>query len=296
VIQGYHLLMLDDYTQLLKPVLALAQQAGAAVMQIYNQDAKTEVTLKADHTPLTTADVRSHEILTAGLQQLTPGIPVLSEESVPVPFAERKKWQQYWLIDPVDGTTEFIERTGEFVINIALIEGHVPVLGMIYVPISNIAYEATRGCGAFKHTAEGTYEFISSRPSPHPNPPPCSSTREGTGGDGRVGVTVTVSRRYGQGTRKLLEQFANYELLLRGSALKFGLLAEGSADVYPRLGPTSEWDTAAGQCILEEAGGKVVDFFGAPLRYNTKDSLENPAFIAMGDATLTLPSPTSGRG
>ena len=257
---------LDDYTHLLKPVLALAQHAGAAVMQIYNQEIKTEVTLKADRTPLTAADLCSHEILTAGLQQLTPGIPVLSEESVALPFAERKKWQQYWLIDPIDGTTEFIEHTGEFVINIALIEGHVPVFGMIYVPVSKIAYEATRGCGAFKHTAEGAYEFIRGRAMPEQDK-----------------VIVTVSRRHGNGTRRFLERFNNHELLLRGSALKFGLLAEGSADIYPRLGPTSEWDTAAGQCILEEAGGKVVDFSGAPLRYNTKDSLENPAFIAVGD-------------
>jgi 3'(2'), 5'-bisphosphate nucleotidase len=259
--------MLDDYTHLLKPVLALAQQAGAAVLQIYHQEVKIEVTLKADHTPVTAADLKSHEILVAGLQKLTPGIPVLSEESAMVPFAQRQTWQQYWLIDPVDGTAEFIEGTDEFVINIALIENHTAVLGMIYAPVTKIAYEATRGCGAFKHTAEGTYEFIKTRAISDP-------------------MIIALSRRHGNGTRKFLERFGHYELLLRGSALKFGLIAEGSADIYPRSGPTSEWDTAAGQCILEEAGGQVVDFAGVPLRYNTKDSLENPQFVALGDAQV----------
>ena len=267
VIQGYDSFMIDDYTHLLKPVLALAQKAGEAVLQIYNQEVKTAVTLKADRTPVTAADLASHDILVAGLQKLTPGIPVLSEESAAIPFAERQHWQQYWLIDPVDGTMEFIEGTDEFVINIALIEKHTAVLGMIYAPVTKIAYEATRGCGAFKHTAEGTYEFI--------------KTREMTNS-----IIIALSRRHGNGTRKFLERFGNYELLLRGSALKFGLLAEGLADIYPRLGPTSEWDTAAGQCILEEAGGQVVDFSGVPLQYNTKDSLENPPFIAVGDGKL----------
>lgn len=294
MIQGYHLLMIDDYTLLLKPILALAQQAGAAVLKIYEQEVKATVTLKADRTPVTAADLMSHEILVQGLQKLTPGIPILSEESAALSFAERQRWRQYWLIDPVDGTTEFIEETGEFVINIALIEDHTPVLGMIYAPVSKVAYEATRGCGAFKHSANGTYEFIKTRIR-------FDKTRGGAEADvfprtacehGKVlqrqdpeqqNLIVTLSRRYGKGTREFLQHFGNYELLLRGSALKFGLLAEGAADVYPRLGPTSEWDTAAGQCILEEAGGQVVDFEGKPLRYNTKDSLENPPFVAMGD-------------
>ena len=260
--------MINDYTQLLKPVLALAEQAGEAVMKIYTQAVKTDVCLKADHTPVTAADLISHEILTKGLQLLTPGIPVISEESAAQPFTERQTWRQYWLIDPVDGTTEFIEGTDEFVINIALIEDHIPVLGMIYAPVSKIAYEATRGCGAFKHSPEGTYEFLNSRALPQNS------------------VTLVLSRRHGKRTSEFLERFEPYELLQRGSALKFGLLAEGRADIYPRLGPTSEWDTAAGQCIVEEAGGQVVDFSGQPLRYNTKDSLENPPFIALGDAQV----------
>lgn len=256
--------MINDYSKLLRPVYDLAVQAGAEILDLYEKN-NTEVDIKADNTPVTEADLAANKIIVDGLKKLTPDIPILSEEFTATPFEQRQQWQQYWLIDPLDGTKEYIERTGEFTVNIALIDNHEPVLGVVLAPHLGIGYEACRGCGAFKRTADDTYDFIQTRSRPE-----------------NV-VVVTISRRHGKRSGELLQRFGDYELLHRGSALKICLLAEGVADVYPRLGPTSEWDTAAGQCVLEEAGGRLMDFDGNELRYNTKAELLNPEFLAVGD-------------
>ncbi len=192
-------------------------------------------------------------------------MPIISEESIELPFTERKKWHQYWLIDPLDGTKEFIERTDEFTVNIALIENEKPILGIVYAPALGIGYQACRGCGAFKYSDGGAYEFIQTRPY--------SSTE----------TVIAISRRHGKRAQDYFARLAHYKLYYCGSALKICRVAEGIADIYPRLGKTSEWDTAAGQCVLEEAGGKIIDLQGRELRYNTKPSLLNPEFMAIGD-------------
>jgi 3'(2'), 5'-bisphosphate nucleotidase len=256
--------LIEDYSQLLRPVYELAEQAGQAIVKLYNKD-NANVNLKADNTPVTEADLVANRIIVEGLKKLTPNTPILSEEFAEVAFSERESWQQYWLIDPLDGTKEYIERTDEFTVNIALIDQHEPVLGVVLAPVKGIGYEACRGCGAFKRGTQGMYHFIQTRTRPEEL------------------LTITISRRHGKRATELLQRFGDYEVLHRGSALKICLVAEGVADIYPRLGPTSEWDTAAGQCILEEAGGRLMDFQGQEIRYNTKASTLNPEFMAVGD-------------
>ncbi len=256
--------MLEDYSHLLRPVYQLAEEAGDAIMKIYRAD-NASVEIKADNTPVTSADIAANKVIVAGLKKLTPDIPIISEEFAHIPFEERSRWQQYWLIDPLDGTKEFIDRTGEFTVNIALIDNHEPVLGVVYSPESGEGYEACRGCGAFKRTATDTYDFIQTQAKPAAH------------------TTVTISRRHGKFTNETLQRFGEHSVEYRGSALKICLVAEGVADIYPRFGPTSEWDTAAGQCVLEEAGGRLMDLQGKELRYNTKDCILNPEFAAVGD-------------
>lgn len=256
--------MLQDSSRLLKPLLSLAQQAGVAILEIYRED-NPEIEIKSDNTPVTKADLRANEVIVQGLQDLTAEIPIISEELKESPFVERKKWSQYWLIDPLDGTKEFIERTDEFTVNIALIENEKPILGIVYAPALGIGYQACRGCGAFKYSDGGMYEFIQTRPYV------------------AAETVITVSRRHGKRVENYFAGLPHYKLHYCGSALKICQVAEGVADIYPRFGKTSEWDTAAGQCVLEEAGGKIIDLQGSELRYNTKPSLLNPEFMAIGD-------------
>ena len=242
-----------DLTGLLPRAAALAREAGHNVLAIY-QDQNPQVDYKQDHSPVTQADVVSHQILTRGLTDLEPHWPVVSEESAEIPFEERRGWRHFWMIDPLDGTREFLDRTGEFTVNIALIEDDHPVLGVIYAPVMDTLYFATRGAGSY-----------------------------------RVNGTVTTPSRVAPARRKRLVVSRRHastqdtsnsgECLVMGSSLKFCLIAEGAADVYPRSGPTMEWDTAAAQCILEEAGGSVTDLAGNRIRYN-KPSLRNPGFVA----------------
>ncbi|MFO1433109.1 MAG: 3'(2'),5'-bisphosphate nucleotidase CysQ [Candidatus Competibacteraceae bacterium] len=250
---------------LLGPVTALATEAGARILEIYGT--AFQVDEKEDNSPLTAADLASHKAIVAGLQQLTPEIPILSEESAGIPFAERQCWERFWLVDPLDGTKEFIKRNGEFTVNIALVEGHEPVLGVVQIPVKGLCYFAARGQGAFRQETGRTVERIEVSPL-------------GTGP-----VRVVGSRSHGG---KRLEEFVarlgDHTLVSIGSALKFCLVAEGKADIYPRLGLTSEWDTAAAQCIVEEAGGRVIAVSGERLAYNTKESLLNPYFLVVGDA------------
>jgi len=251
---------------LLSDIITLARQASAKILEVYHSDFSAH--LKADKTPVTAADLASQEILVKGLRQLTPDLPIVSEESVATPFAERKQWQKYWLIDPLDGTKEFLEKNGEFTINIALIKNHQPVLGVLFAPVLDCCYFAARGEGAFKQEGNNAPQVIHAKPY--------------QGGK----ITIASSRRHGmEKLQNFLQQFEEYAVINSGSALKFGLIAEGKADIYLRLGPTSEWDTAAGQCILEAVGGAVLDLSGEPFRYNMKESLINPEFLAVGDNT-----------
>lgn len=235
-------------------------------MQVYARDFRVDE--KADSSPLTDADLRSQKVILAGLGDLTPGVPVLAEEAeaAEVAFEERSRWTQYWLVDPLDGTREFVSRNPEFTVNIALVREHRPVLGVVHVPAQLLDYDACEGAGAFRQAANSPREQI--RVSPKAASP--------------VRVVGSKSHR-GDSLDGLLARLGPHELKPVGSSLKLCLVAEGAADFYPRLGPTMEWDIAAAQAVLECAGGHVIDLDGKPLRYNTRASLVNPHFIAYGD-------------
>ena len=252
---------------LLGPAIEIAKQAGRRIMEIYESGFSVEH--KEDQTPLTEADTAAHQIIDTGLRALTPDIPILSEESADIPYAERTRWPRYWLVDPLDGTREFIKRNGEFTVNIALVDGQEAVLGIVYAPVLGIYYYACRGQGAYKRDAM--------------NEPVRIHVRERQ--EGRIIVAGSRSHRGGS-LDEFLAKLGDYELIPMGSALKSCLVAEGKADIYPRLGPTSEWDTAAAQCVVEEAGGHITDTATRPLRYNTKDSLLNPYFFAFGGGSV----------
>ncbi len=251
---------------LLKEANKIALDAGRQILKIYETDFSVEH--KDDKSPLTAADMASHNTIVAALKQLTPDIPVLSEESATIPFDERSSWSRYWLIDPLDGTREFVKRNGEFTVNIALIhEGRVE-LGVVHVPVTGLTYSACAGGGAFKSLPGQAAQAIHVRPLPM----------------GPLAVAGSRSHS-GDSLLKFLDQLGPHELVSMGSSLKICLVAEGVADLYPRLGLTSEWDTAAAQCVVEEAGGQVTGLDMQQLRYNTKDSLLNPHFFVFGDAS-----------
>lgn len=252
-------------SSLLPDVVFIAKQAGKQILNHYHGNFKVEY--KLDNSPITVADIAAHEFICQALSRLTPKIPILSEELKTASFVERRRWQRYWLIDPLDGTKEFLEKNGEFTVNIALIEKNMPILGVVYAPVFDFCYFAEDKCGAFKQVAEQ---------APVSLPP--SSWRKNSP------ITMVVSRRHGvELLQSFFQQFPALNLIRCGSALKFCWLAEGFADLYPRFSPTCEWDTAAGQCILKEVGGTVIDYQGQILRYNTADSLCNTAFLAAGD-------------
>lgn len=259
----------EELGDLIPHVVELARAAGERILAIY--ETEFDVTHKGDASPLTAADLAAHEAIVAGLSRLTPHWPVLSEESAAIPFSERRTWYRYWLVDPLDGTREFVKRNGEFTVNIALIEDHRPVLGVIQVPVTGLIYQAARGLGARKHEPGEAPVAIHTRPLSPEGP-----------------IVVAGSRSHGN---PKLERFLaalgrETEVFPMGSSLKSCLVAEGKADLYARLGPTSEWDTAAAQAIVEEAGGVVMDLAGEPLAYNTKDGLLNPHFLVAGDPTV----------
>ena len=250
---------------LLPDVIKLAHRAGREILEVYNTD--FSVDQKGDDSPLTAADLASHQSLCQGLATLTPELPVFSEESATIPFATRSGWQQYWLIDPLDGTREFIKRNGEFTVNIALIEGHQPVLGVVHIPVSGDTYYAARGYGAFLQKPGKTVKPIHVRKT-------------------SPGAFVVAGSRSHATERQIrfLEILGdNIKMHAIGSSLKFCLVAEGSVDLYPRFGPTSEWDTAAAHCLVEEAGGIVTDLKFRPLEYNQKESVINPDFLVIAD-------------
>lgn len=248
---------------LLDEALALAQRAGQAILEVYESD--FAVTHKEDETPLTQADLASHRLILDALDQLTPRLPCLSEEAADIPHATRRTWSQYWLIDPLDGTREFVKRNGEFTVNIALVEDHRPVLGVIHAPVLGLTYGAARGCGAFRLDATRRTP-IRTRALP-------------------AMPAFLVSRSHRDAALDgILARAPRHEAIGKGSSLKFCLIADATADFYPRLGPTSEWDTAAGQCIVEQAGGAVWRLPQlTPLGCNEKESVLNPSFAVVGD-------------
>jgi len=257
---------MKSLSNLLPGVRAIAEDAGEAIMQVYSRE--FEVEDKADDSPLTEADLAAHRIIVAGLEALTPSTPCLSEEGEAVEFETRRGWSRYWLIDPLDGTREFVKKNGEFTVNIALIEDGEPVLGVVHAPVQKRSWIGARGVGAEKITE-------------HDSAP----LRTAVADPSRPRLLVSKSHNNDE-TRALLERFDDYEALSVGSSLKFCVVAEGAADFYPRLGPTSEWDTAAAHAVLLEAGGNMVDTAGKPLRYNQKESILNPHFLAFGDSKI----------
>jgi 3'(2'), 5'-bisphosphate nucleotidase len=253
---------------LLEPLVDVARRAGEEILAVYASGAAapTAVIAKADNSPLSEADLRSHHLIVAALAALTPATPVLSEEAADTSFEQRRSWERYWLVDPLDGTREFLSRNGEFTVNIALIEGHAPVLGVVHAPVTGVTYIGVAGEGAWRQGARGD-------PRQPIHAAPCSATP----------LRVVGSRSHrGASLDAFLARVGAHALLEMGSSLKLCLVAEGAADVYPRLGPTSEWDTAAAHAVLAAAGGAVSDLAGMPLRYNTRAELRNPFFVAYG--------------
>ena len=255
---------------------AIVKEAGAAILEVYNTD--FEVQTKGDESPLTQADLAAHRVIVAGLEALSPQIPIISEESAPPPFAERAGWQRYWLVDPLDGTKEFVNRNGEFTVNIALIDGSEPVFGIVGVPVQEKVY-----VGDVRQTNPDQRAYVLHKGTSHPLQVQRQNDRQGP-------LRVVASRNHG-GERleaylsEIDALFAGCERTPVGSSLKLCVLAEGGADIYPRLGLTSEWDIGAAQAVLTAAGGGVYTQDGAVLPYNTKDSLLNPEFLAVADGS-----------
>ncbi len=255
-----------DLAGLVEPVKAIARDAARRILDIYLGG--FTVTKKADQSPVTEADMIAHDCILAGLTALTPDIPVLSEESEESERAGRRRWQRLWLVDPLDGTREFVRRNGQFTINIALIHQHQAVFGLILIPITGVCYCAWRGGGAFKQ-------------SPHHAPRAIHTRRIDPGQPLRV--TSSRASYTGQRLQAYLAVLGRHDHVGVGGALKSCLVAEGKVDLYPRFGPTYEWDTAAAQAIVAEAGGGLTDTRMQPLRYNARSSLLNPDFFVFGD-------------
>jgi 3'(2'), 5'-bisphosphate nucleotidase len=260
-----------ELSSLIEPVVAIARHAGDEIMKIYESDFDVET--KEDHSPLTDADRAAHQLICRELSQLTPDIPVWSEESATIPFEKRAGWPEFWLVDPLDGTKEFIKHNGEFTVNIALIQQHEPVLGVVHVPAMQRDYFGYRHGGAFMRSADGKQQSI-------------HVTEEC-----RSAVRVVGSRSHrGASLEAFLQKIGDHEMVPMGSSLKICLVAAGDADIYPRLGPTSEWDTAAAHAVVDCAGGSLVDLEGRALRYNTKAEVLNPYFLVFGDKNKDWPT------
>ncbi|HET9028177.1 MAG TPA: 3'(2'),5'-bisphosphate nucleotidase CysQ [Trueperaceae bacterium] len=270
-----------DLERLREGIVALADAAGAAILKIYATD--FAVTKKADASPVTAADVASQRVIIEGLARLTPSVPVIAEETQAPSFAERRGWRRFWLVDPLDGTKEFVKRNGEFSVNIALVEDGVPVLGVVHAPVAGITYtgvaaHAGHAASAWRFDAEGGAHPIHTRPPEN--------------GVVRVMVSRSHSNEATQAfIEKLRQEYGAVETIARGSAIKSCLVADGTAHFYPRLGPTMWWDTAAAQAVLMAAGGEMVvtGESGGALRYD-RDVLSNPSFVALFSLAATFPS------
>ena len=256
-----------DNTKLLDALISISKEAGEAILKVYNSDFDYQI--KDDLSPLTEADELSNQIIHKRLKILSPGIPILSEEDNNISYKIRSQWDKYWLVDPLDGTKEFIKKNGEFTVNIALIENHMPILGIIYIPVSKETYWGSIKNGSFYSNNKSMKQiFVSEKPK---NP-----------------LRIITSRSHPSKNLELfLNNMGDFKIISKGSSIKFCLIASGMADLYPRLGPTSEWDTAAGHAIVKSAGGDIVTDEGEPLRYNLKDNILNPNFIVSQSKVLT---------
>ncbi|MCG8523343.1 MAG: 3'(2'),5'-bisphosphate nucleotidase CysQ [Pseudomonadales bacterium] len=249
------------YSSILPDVIKIADEASEKVLHIYQSDFK--VNYKEDHSPITAADIASHDIIVKGLRQISRDIPILSEEGAAIPWEERKKWRRFWLIDPIDGTKDFTQRTGEFTVNIAMIEDGEPVMGVVTAPALKEAFWGIKGEGAHMRDRTGRVHRIRVA-------------------EPKDTLRVVASKNHlNEETRAFIETLGSHETVQAGSSLKFCRIAEGHADIYPRMGPTSEWDTAAAHAVLVAAGGKVQTPEGQPLIYG-KENILNPNFIAAG--------------
>jgi 3'(2'), 5'-bisphosphate nucleotidase len=255
-----------DLAELAEAVMPMALRAGTAIMGIY--DGAFAVQRKADDSPLTLADLESQRIIIEDLNRLTPDIPILSEESAQAPWSERRTWKALWVVDPLDGTREFVKRNGEFTVNIALVVDHEPLLGIVAAPSQGLLYWGAAGIGAFsRHRGAAECPI-------HVSPPAAP-------------LRVVGSRSHASAaTASYLARLRPHVIAGIGSSLKFCLIAEGSADLYPRFGPTSEWDTAAGQALLQAAGGHVTLLDGRRLRYNCRESVLNGDFLAFNHPSV----------
>jgi 3'(2'), 5'-bisphosphate nucleotidase len=256
---------LGAFTQWLGPVIDIARRAGAEILQVY-ESGDIRLADKSDASPLTQADIRAHQTIVDALHALTPQWPVLSEESAAIDFAERAQWSRYWLVDPLDGTKEFLSHNGEFTVNIALIDGHEPALGVVYAPARGLLYYGIPGAGAFRaHGTEPASPIVVQRHAAAP-------------------LRIVGSRSHrGDSLDGLLSHLGSHQLIAVGSSLKLCMVAEGSADLYPRLGTTCEWDTAAAHAVVLAAGGLVTTTQGSPLTYNRGPELLNPHFLVYAD-------------
>jgi len=254
--------------QLISSVVEIAKEAGIAITEIYNSD--FDYQLKKDLSPITAADNLSHNIITERLKTLTPNIPILSEENCNIPYKIRSQWTQYWLVDPLDGTKEFISKNGEFTVNIALIENNTPIFGVIDIPVTNETYWGSKVNGSFCSDANNDVKQIN------------------VSEDNQNPIRLVASRSHPSNMlASLLEIIVDYEIIEIGSSIKFCLIASGQADCYPRFGPTSEWDTAAGEAIVSYAGGRVVTARGNSMNYNAKKDYLNPNFIVSNDKIIS---------
>lgn len=247
---------------MLKEIIGVAKEAGAAILEYYDKEEDVEVSRKEDDSPLTKADLASHRVIMEGLKKIDPETPVISEESGIPDHKERQKWSKFWIVDPLDGTKEFIKKNGEFTVNIALIDEGIPVLGVVYVPDKETTYYATKGEGAFKQEGVESPERIYSEPA-------------------QKGEALVAMQSRSHGSEKLIEQLSEKGLEIKetipaGSSLKFCLVAEGKADIYPRMGPTMEWDVAAGDCVYRYSAREGAHY--SPLTYNKPD-LKNDGFL-----------------
>ncbi|HEY2462452.1 MAG TPA: 3'(2'),5'-bisphosphate nucleotidase CysQ [Steroidobacteraceae bacterium] len=257
---------MQDLARLAQELMPVVERASTAIMQIY--DGAFAVQRKDDNSPLTLADLESQRVIIDGLKRLTPQIPILSEESAAAPWAERRTWRELWVVDPLDGTREFVKRNGEFTINIALIVEHEAVLGVVCAPAQKVIYWGMAGDGAFTRAHNDATRAIHTAPPQRPR-------------------RVLGSRSHAsEQTAAYLARLGPHVVSSVGSSLKFCLLAEGKAELYVRFGATSEWDTAAGQAVLEAAGGHVTRMDGHRLRYNCRESLINGDFVAFSDASV----------
>jgi 3'(2'), 5'-bisphosphate nucleotidase len=254
-------------SELIEQLIDISTEAGDAILGFYNS--KIDVQVKSDSSPLTKADLESNSIIVKRLKSLTPDIPILSEEEADISFDVRSKWNEYWLIDPLDGTKEFINKNGEFTVNIALIKNNKPVLGIIHIPVKKQTFWGIKD--------EGSYMM-------HDNCDPIKiSVSKKTEGKIRI---ITSRSHPNKGLEKILNNIKDYEIIKKGSSIKFCLIATGDADIYPRLGPTSEWDTAAGEAIAMYAGGSMKKVDGSLMTYNKKKNLKNENFIVAKNEEL----------